>query len=355
MGRRHRSRGKGPCASGESDVLNHGRPSAMTRPVKILPRLLLVLASLVLALGGAELACRHWLADRLKVETDERNLLYGFDSTLGWFPTPSPERRFTGAVEIAVQHNSLGLRDVEIAAKTPGRPRIAFFGDSFVWGYDANVGERLTDLLRARHPEWDIVNCGVSGYGTDQALLLFERLAPVLEPDLVVLVFNRADRNDNLLSVNLGGYGKPVFLVEGDSLKLANVPVPLLAKSQWSESAMYRNSLLWRLLVTSAPAPKIAVFEDPTERIIDRLNEKSAATGARLILLIEGTDEQMLAHAKSRSIPVAQAEPALLEAARPDAPMRFSGHGAHWTPAGNAVAASVVEPVIAAVLGTRER
>jgi lysophospholipase L1-like esterase len=316
-------------------------------------RLFLALASLSITLGGAELICRQWFGERLAVETDERNLLYGFDATLGWFPRPSTERRFVGEREIAVRHNSLGLRDIEIGPKTPGRLRIAFFGDSFVWGYDANAEERVTDLLRADHPEWDIVNCGVSGYGTDQALLLFERLAPVLHPDVVVLEFNRADRNDNICSKNLGGYGKPVFLVEGNALKLANVPVPLLAKARWSESALYRHSYLWRLLLTRAPEATVAVFEDPSERIVDRLNAESRAAGARLILLIEGTDEAMRAHAEARSIPVVETAHALDDAAQPGAPMRFPSHGLHWTPAGNRVVATLLEALLASMSDVR--
>ncbi len=312
-------------------------------------RLLLAFAGLSIALGAMELICRQWFTARLAVETDERNLLYGFDAALGWFPRPSTERRFVGGREITVRHNSLGLRDIEIGPKTPGRRRIAFFGDSFVWGYDANADERVTDLLRARHPEWDIVNCGVSGYGTDQALLLFERLAPVLHPDVVVLEFNAADRNDNLLSTNLGGYGKPVFLVDGDSLRLANVPVPLLAKARWGESFLYRNSYLWRLLVTRASQPTVAVFKDPSERIVDRLNEESRAAGAHLILLIEGTDDAMAAHAQARSIPVVQTEPALHAATTPDVPMRFASHGSHWTPEGNKLVATLLEPLLASV------
>ena len=319
----------------------------------IVARLLLVLTSLAIALGAAELGCRHWLGKRLHVETDERNLLYGYDATLGWFPRPSSPQQYTGEREITVQHNSLGLRDIEIGPKTPGRPRIAFFGDSFVWGYDANLGERMTDLLRARHPDWDIVNCGVSGFGTDQVLLLFERLAALLHPDAVVLEFNRADRNDNILSENLGGYGKPVFVVDGDSLKLANVPVPLLAKSRWGESGLYRYSFLWRLLVTTRPGPKIGIYEDPSERLVDRLNHESAAAGARLIVLIEGRDDEMAAHARSRSIPVAETEPALHDASRPESPMRYTGHGAHWTPDGNKLVASLLEPVISSALAQR--
>lgn len=318
----------------------------------MIQRLLLLVVSSAIAIGIAEYACRQLIGERLAVATDERNLLYRYDATLGWFPDPNTEREFTGERTIHVRHNSLGIRDVEIPPKAPGRPRIAFFGDSVVWGYDAEASERFSDLIRQGRPGWDIANCGVSGYGTDQALLLMERMIPVLHPDAVVLVFNKSDRSDNMLSENHGGYAKPIFAIENGALELANVPVPLNAKSRWSESALYRQSFLWRMLVQTAAAPKIAVYEDPSERIVDRMNDEAAAAGARLVIALAGPDEQMLAHAREREIPVVETEQALLAAATPDVPTRYTGHGAHLTPAGHKIVASLLEPVLEKALKT---
>ena len=305
-------------------------------------QVLLLVVSLAVAIGLGEYACRRLIRERLAVATDERNLLYRYDSTLGWFPDPNTVREFTGERTIQVRHNSLGIRDVEVPPKAVGRPRIAFFGDSIVWGYDAEATERFSDVIRRHRPGWDIANCGVSGYGTDQALLLMERLIPVLHPDIVVLVFNKWDRNDNILSENHGGYAKPIFRIENGELELANVPVPLNAKSRWSESALYRQSFLWRLLVQTAAAPKIAVHEDPSERIVDRMNDEAAASDARLVIVLAGPDEQMLAHAQEKEIPVVETEQALLAAATADVPTRYIGHGAHLTPAGHEVIASLL-------------
>jgi lysophospholipase L1-like esterase len=313
-------------------------------PVKLVNGVVLV-AAMVVALGLGELACRAFLADRLAVPTDERNLLYRYDATLGWFPVPSSDRSFLGERRIHVRHNSLGLRDVEFPPPAAGRPRLAFFGDSFVWGYDAEAEERFTDLLRRRHPEWDLMNCGVSGYGTDQAALLFERLGPLLQPDVVVLEFNRADRNDNLLTVNHGGDGKPAFQTEGDALTLVNVPVPLLGKARWAQSAFYRYSYAWRLLVGSPTRPPLAIMEDPSERIVDRMHAESAAAGRAFVLVLEGTDAAMVAHAAAHGIPLVEVDPAL-RAADGGEPLKYPGHGAHWTPAGHRVVADLLEPVL---------
>ena len=317
----------------------------------VLGRLLLVAGGLAVALGIAEAACRQFFAERLAVVTDERNLLYRFDATLGWFPTPSTEQEFLGERRIKVHDNALGLRDVEFVPPTAGRPRLAFFGDSFVWGYDAEASERFTDLLRARHPEWDVMNCGVSGYGTDQALLLLERLAPVLRPDVVVLEFNPADRNDNILAVNHGGYAKPVFRAEGDTLTLVNVPVPLLAKARWAESPLFRRSYAWRLLVSRIPVATPAIMEDPTDRLIDRMQDETAASGARFVILLNGVDARMTAHAAARGIPIVEVEPAFRARADPAVALRYTGHGPPWTPEGHRVIAGLLEPVLAEAVG----
>jgi GDSL-like lipase/acylhydrolase family protein len=314
-----------------------------------LANVLLLIVALVVALGLGELACRTFLADRLAITTDERNLLYRYDATLGWFPVPSTTRRFLGEREIDVHHNALGLRDVEFPPPAPGRPRLAFFGDSFVWGYDVEAPERFTDLLRTHHPEWDVMNCGVSGYGTDQAMLLSERLAPVLHPDVVVLEFNLADRNDDLLTVNHGGYGKPAFRLEDDTLTLVNVPVPLFGKARWAESPLYRNSYAWRLLVGTASTNGPAIFTDPTEGLVDRMQDDAAKNGGTFVLLLEGTDAKMAAHAAARGIRVVEVEPAL-QAAGSSEPLRYVGHGAHWTPAGHRVVADLLDPVLVRAL-----
>ena len=99
---------------------------------------------------------------------------------------PSSDVIFTGIRTIKVRHNSLGLRDIEHDAAP--KPTIAFIGDSFVWGYDAEANERFTELLREKMPEHRIVNAGVTAYGTDQEYLVLRRLWDRIKPNVVVLM-----------------------------------------------------------------------------------------------------------------------------------------------------------------------
>ena len=69
-----------------------------------------------------------------------------------------------------------------------GKPPILFVGDSFVWGVDAEAGERFTDLLRERMIGYSILNAGVSGYGTDQEFIWLKRIWSDVRPSIVVLI-----------------------------------------------------------------------------------------------------------------------------------------------------------------------
>ncbi len=86
----------------------------------------------------------------------------------------------------------------------------------------------LSELLEARHPDWEIINAGVAGYGTDQVILLLEEQGRALHPDVVLYLFHPNDVEDNNDDSRYG-YHKPRFLPAAgapDGLELTNVPVP---------------------------------------------------------------------------------------------------------------------------------
>jgi hypothetical protein len=67
--------------------------------------------------------------------------------------------------------------------------------------------------------------CAVQGYGTDQALLTFERWGDELSLSLVVLMFSENDVADNNSEVRYRK-PKPKFEILDDQLVLTGVPVP---------------------------------------------------------------------------------------------------------------------------------
>jgi lysophospholipase L1-like esterase len=203
---------------------------------------LLAAGSLALALGGAEAVVRATLRARFETPTDERSLAYRYDAELGWFPREDEARTFVGSRPVQVRHNSDGFRDREHGKKV--HPRIAFLGDSFVWGYDAEAAERFGDRWQERRPAWEALNLGVSGYGTDQEYLLARRFLPGLQPDIVVLFYSLNDSRDNRTNFRYGAYYKPYFEKEGGRLLVKGVPVPRsLAYRFASHPTLFRSYL----------------------------------------------------------------------------------------------------------------
>lgn len=96
-----------------------------------------------------------------------------FDALLGWTWRPSSTDD-DGLNTI----NALGARGPREYAPEPaaGRRRITTFGDSFTFGDEVAVEATFQWILEQRLPDTEVLNFGVSGYGTDQALLRFRAL-----------------------------------------------------------------------------------------------------------------------------------------------------------------------------------
>jgi hypothetical protein len=118
-------------------------------------------------------------------------------------------------------------------------------GDSFVFGVGVDEPHLLTSHLgRLLGPAAEVVNMGVSGYSTDQELLLFEDVGAALGPDLVLLFAVDNDFEGNARDFMYQAYYKPYFTPAG-VLALHNVPVPRLTRAQRARLWLGRRSNLW--------------------------------------------------------------------------------------------------------------
>jgi len=311
-------------AGGPYEDLSRHREVAHTSRLRgALTIVCVTLVTLILCEAALRLADLRILRDGI----GERSLTYGYDAELGWAPIPNSSATVTTERTIHAQHNSLGLRDIEL--EPDGRPVIMFIGDSFVWGVDAEADERFTNLLRARLPNHTIVNAGVSGFGTDQEFLLTKRIWDKIKPDVLVLMFCSAnDRRDNSTNVRYDDYQKPYFTIEGDALVAHNQPVPKSRQLYIKQNWIVRHSFVARVLVSAyveIAHPRVTV-PDPTEKLVDALQDFTQAHGARFLVGLQFPDQPLMQHLAARSIPFTSFEGA--EAYGPDS-------GGHWTPAGH--------------------
>lgn len=110
-----------------------------------------------------------------------------------------------GRSEVPIRTNSLGLRSPEIERQKPaGTTRILVLGDSvaFGWGLrgEDTFASQLASLLATVYPDqrFEVINAGVSGYGTWQELQWLKQAGVALEPDVVIVQAHLNDAADNL-------------------------------------------------------------------------------------------------------------------------------------------------------------
>ena len=202
----------------------------------------------VIAFEGV-LRALHVHFPAVPVVSGTRDVAWTYDARLGWRNRP----HFVGVDFIAgpdraaVRINSLGLRGDEIRAKAG--PRVAVFGDSFVFG--SGVDEEHTFVahlerrLRRTGEDYDAINLGVNGFSTDQELLLFQEMADRLRPDIVVLVMCDNDFEGNLQDFVFRRYYKPYFTLHAGGLEAHNQPVPRLSRAQEARLWLGQRSEAW--------------------------------------------------------------------------------------------------------------
>ena len=192
-----------------------------SRARKFFAKLLLVV--LGLAIGGviAELA--------LRVSGYSYPQFYQRDEVRGLSLRPGAEGWYSKEGEAYVRINSDGLRDREHAiAKPQGTFRIAIVGDSYCEALSvpleeafwAVMGEKLEECNAFPGRKVEVINFGVSGYGTAQELLTLREKVWKYSPDLVLLaVTSNNDITDNSRVLKQTD-DIPYFVYQGTQLTL---------------------------------------------------------------------------------------------------------------------------------------
>lgn len=231
----------------------------------LLRRSLIALGTLALALLAADWVVGRWFPMPASMFQLDPVLLY----------VTKPGARSTKRVPVGdtrrwvtTELNSHGQRGPELAVPKHA-PRIAVYGDSFVLAEDVDLEdtfvERLGAELAANGPA-EMVNCGVTGYGPDQACLRFEREAEELAPDLAVfLLYSSNDFGDLVRNkiFRVGDDGRaalnaytlaPALVADFERRSAAaRGPAILRAVESWLDARRHREELRTR----AAPPPYI--------------------------------------------------------------------------------------------------
>jgi hypothetical protein len=158
-------------------------------------------------------------------------VFYQPDEVRGYSLRAGMEGWYRKEGEAYVRINSDGLRDREHAKqKPPDVFRIAVVGDSYAEAFQVAedkafwsvLERRLADCPALAGRKVEVINFGVSGYGTAQELLTLREKVWDYSPDIVLLaVTTNNDVLDNSRALKLTDE-IPYFTLDGDQLKLDN-------------------------------------------------------------------------------------------------------------------------------------
>lgn len=131
--------------------------------------------------------------------------LYRFDPDTLWSPRPGALYAKTDTEE---RINSLGFRGPEVAKKKPPRTlRVACLGDSSTFGFGILYPQTYTATLQkylgnVLDTDVEVVNAGVVGYSSTQALARLRRDVLPLRPDVVTVMLGAVNESGLMKSTD---------------------------------------------------------------------------------------------------------------------------------------------------------
>jgi hypothetical protein len=169
------------------------------RAKRLFAKLLLIVLGLLVGSVIAEIA--------LRVSGYSYPEFYTLDQTRGYALRPGMEGWYRKEGETFLRINSDGLRDREHSLKKPGDTiRIAVLGDSYPEAFSVSLEDAFWSVMDRKLQECaafsekkiEVINFGVSGYGTAQELLTLREHVWKYSPDIVMLtVTTNNDITDN--------------------------------------------------------------------------------------------------------------------------------------------------------------
>jgi hypothetical protein len=287
----------------------------------------LVAASTLLALGLGELVVRSLFREQTvmfpRYHTDYR---YGSYTLRGI--RPNAQFRHTsvdGSWEFVT--NGKGFRDRrEFGYEKPaGALRVLSLGDSHTQGYEvrqeATYSVVLERYLAGRGVRAEVLNAGVSGYSTAEALAFLENDGYRYQPDVVVLGFYANDFEDNIKA--------GLFTLEADKLvprKYEHLPgvriqnvVYSIPGVQWLSENSYFYSLLFNnVWLYFKSALRERAVQEASARTVEYAVATKAEHSAYEVALALALIERMQRFCRERAIRLI-----VVDIPRPGAPYRL--------------------------------
>ena len=283
----------------------------------------------------------------------KRGKLFQPDATLGWRVLPDLNLKRLNADEQpwSIQTDRHGLRGPSEFAPQASR-RLLVLGDSFAFGEGVDLPDRFDSVLAGQLPGYSVVNAGVMGYDTYQAILAGRGWIPQLRPgDGLILLTSNNDFRDVLMRHH-SGRSKPWVAILPDGMLVGHPPQIGL-----KEHLRDKSYLLARIFA-AADEQRLQSYDLNAglalyEKILEEYVAPIARAGVRVILCFHGnrppgrnTGEEaisaMIARIRGTGIyEVVDLDPVLLAGSAP--PFQQDGH---WNVAGHRMVAGMLAEAI---------
>ena len=238
----------------------------MSRIKSIGQNILLVAVSILVSLILFEIGVRTFLPQKVmmaKKEPPHPKNMYVANKDIGYSLAPGFKGNYkTPEFKINISINSEGLRDHEYKEKKKNEYRVLVLGDSFVFGWGVEQENTFVkELERILNKEkgdkdYEVINVGILGYGTEQELKYLREKGMKYNPDLVLLGFyigndikenlagnfnNRVVKDGYLFDKRISELYKKKLESAGKNIDAWKIPIPF-------KSFFLKNSQAYTLL-----------------------------------------------------------------------------------------------------------
>ena len=229
-------------------------------------------------------------------------------------------------------HETSGLGTRGRGGYDPGSPKLVFFGDSFVESA-ACSNDTLTTKLE-RLTGIDTLNYGVGGYGLDQILLSFERVAPRFDRADCLILIGLIQNDLERVLLQVRSAPKPYFTVDGDRLALHTDHIDAKALGDYFQRPPERFYLYdflrgrlghpaYAAFLRDTRVQRQAAVADLSTRIVERFADDARRSRFRMAFVIFPTpgapfDETLMASMRAAGVAVIDLQSCLRASGRPD-------------------------------------
>lgn len=198
-----------------------------------------------------------------------------------------------GENNVRITTNSHGMRWREVSSTKPaGKERVAFVGDSFIFGESADsVEESMAGVFESKidQSKYEVLNFGMVGYGFADIRLQLKEQIFAFDPEYVIIVsFNGNDFRDTYLGLNQYDIVKGVITRNWDTL-MAKVPAAYRPLRKENEAAAGSSSSGGLRLVRLLERALARMYANATEREAPRPPEKELCEEKRVTVTSDFT------------------------------------------------------------------